>query len=171
MYIIESLKAEKAQVYLTQLIGLLKDTVESDASIGFLPPLEEEAARNYWSKTIEEISQEKRLLLAAIEKDQLIGSVQLEFAGKQNAMHRAEVQKLMVHRQARNKGVGRILMTAIEDAARDAGRTLLVLDTRRGDTAERLYQKLGYTIAGIIPQYALSANGKLSDTVFFYKIL
>jgi hypothetical protein len=62
-------------------------------------------------------------------------------------------------------------MDAVESAAREAGRTLLVLDTRQGDIAEELYLSLGYTLAGVIPQYARSANGELHATSLFYKLL
>ncbi|MDP9313761.1 MAG: GNAT family N-acetyltransferase, partial [Chloroflexota bacterium] len=72
---------------------------------------------------------------------------------------------------ARQQGLGRALMLAVELAARQAERSLLVLDTRQGDVAERLYRSLGYVEAGVIPQYARSANGKLDACVFFYKLL
>ena len=77
----------------------------------------------------------------------------------------------MVYTQARQQGIGQALMTAIEEAARRAGRTLLVLDTRRGDMSEQLYLKQGYTCGGIIPQYARSATGVLDDTAILYKVL
>ena len=86
-----------------------------------------------------------------------------------NAKHRAEVMKLMVHRRARGQGIGRALMLGLEEEARRVGRTLLVLDTRAGDAAERLYARLGYTRVGVIPRYARSASGSLDDTVYFYR--
>jgi acetyltransferase len=86
-----------------------------------------------------------------------------------NGNHRAEVMKLMVHRRSRGRGLGRELMKQAEAVARGLGRTLLVLDTRRGDVAEQLYTKLGYERAGLIPGYARSASGELHDTVFMYR--
>jgi len=62
-------------------------------------------------------------------------------------------------------------MRRLEDLARERGRVLLVLDTREGDAAELLYQKLGYTVAGVIPGYARSASGALDGSVFYYKHL
>lgn len=77
----------------------------------------------------------------------------------------------MVYTRFRRQGIGVKLMRALEEAARDANRTLLVLDTRRGDSAEPLYVKLGYIPFGIVPDFALGTDGVLSDTVFFYKKL
>jgi ribosomal protein S18 acetylase RimI-like enzyme len=113
-----------------------------------------------------------RILLAAIEEpDTMAGAVQIELASKANAQHRAEVQKLMVRTDQRGQGLGRELMDMVESVARAAGRTLLVLDTRQGDIAEQLYLSLGYTLAGVIPQYARSVNGELHAISLFYKQL
>ena len=56
----------------------------------------------------------------------------------------ADITKLLVHRRARRRGVGRALMEAIEARAREAGFTLLTLDTVRGDPAEQLYTTAGW---------------------------
>lgn len=154
-----------------ELIALLQDAVESGASIGFLPPLVAEAAAAYWREIAQDVAREKRILLAAFEDSRLAGSVQLELASKPNARHRAEVQKLLVHRSFRGRGIGRALMGAVEDAARNAGRTLLVLDTLRGHVAEQLYHKLGYIEAGGIPNFARIPDGSLAETVIFYRML
>ena len=62
-------------------------------------------------------------------------------------------------------------MEAIEPMAHERGRSLLVLDTRLGDHAERLYRKVGYVEVGIIPCYAQNAAGTLEATIIFYKLL
>ncbi|MBV9231738.1 MAG: GNAT family N-acetyltransferase [Chloroflexi bacterium] len=162
---------EQGQVMLADLVVLLQDAVESGASIGFLPPLSEEEAREYWTSVLEDIAQKKRVLLIARHSTQVVGAVQLELATKANAQHRAEVQKLFVLQQERRRGIGRLLMQAIEPLARERGRSLLVLDTRLGDLAERLYRKLGYVEVGIIPSYAQNDTGTLDATIIFYKFL
>ena len=150
---------------------LLMDAVESGASVGFLAPLEEGIARGYWKGVQEALAGGRRILLAAFESDALVGSVQLELADMPNGRHRAEVMKLFVHRGARRRGIGGILMRAVEDHARAAGRQLLVLDTRAGDSAERLYAGIGYTAAGVIPRYARDPAGALDGTVVMYRWL
>src|SRR6266508_2910832 len=171
MVTIERLTVETAHVALANLVQLLRDAVDSGASIGFLPPLDGDTARSYWIEMIEELAGNTRVLLAARESGQIVGAIQLALATQQNARHRLEVQKLMVDTRFRNRRIGRTLLTATEDAARDSSRTLLVLDTRQGDVAERLYLKQGYIRAGSIPQYARSADGTLHTTVFFYRLL
>ena len=60
-------------------------------------------------------------------------------------------------------------MRAAEDAARAAGKTLLVLDTVTGGDAERLYARLGWQRVGEIPDYALWPGGGLCGTTVFYR--
>jgi acetyltransferase len=172
MTTIERLDAKQAEKYLPDLVALLTDCVESGAAVGFMPPLSEAEARDYWQHVADDIAAGTRILVAALQEDQVVGSVQLELAQKSNGLHRAEVQKLMVHRRCRGQGIAGQLMTAIEHAGSEANRTLLVLDTRRGDTADRsVYRRLGWTEAGVIPQFAMSADGTMHDTVIFYKLI
>jgi acetyltransferase len=171
MHKIERLSEEQARPILPQLVALLQDSVHSGSSVGFLPPLASGMAESYWLETLYEVAQAKRILLVSSEAGNVTGAVQLALVTKQNGLHRAEVQKLLVRTSFRNRGIARALMGAIEKSAREAGRTLLVLDTEQGSIAEKLYEKYGYTRAGVIPQYALSADGSLINTVLFYKLL
>lgn len=153
--VIEKLTAEQVE----SLCDLLRDGVESGASIGYLLPLAQADVESYWRGVIEEVRQGIKILLVARQNGEVAGSVQLELATRPNGRHRAEVQKLMVHTRFWRRGIGVKLMKA------------LVLDTRRGDSAEPLYVKLGYIPFGIVPDFALGTDGVLSDTVFFYKKL
>ena len=88
-----------------------------------------------------------------------------------NQPHRGEIAKLLVRRSARRRGIAQHLMEGAEAAARSEGKTLLVLDTVTGDAAERLYERLGWTRVGVIPNYALYPDGRPCDTTVFWKSL
>lgn len=151
--------------YIDELVHLLIQVVEDGASVGFLPPLLIEDARNYWLNVL---SEDTKLWVAKIQNE-IIGTVQLQLCNKPNGRHRAEIAKLMTSPRHRRTGVGRALMQAAEKAALLDQRSLLVLDTRQGDPSNLLYQSLGYQQAGVIPSFAQSANGELHATVFYYK--
>ena len=150
-------------------MSLLQDAVASGASLGFWSPLLDEDAAAFWQKVIKGVAAGERILLVAREDKAVVGSVQLELATRQNSRHRAEVQKLMVHRSERGRGLGRDLLIVLESAARADGRTLLVLDTRQGDPAEQLYLRHGYIQAGVVPGYITEADGTTTSTVIFYR--
>ncbi|MEO7253787.1 MAG: GNAT family N-acetyltransferase, partial [Casimicrobium sp.] len=61
------------------------------------------------------------------------------------------------------------LMRLIDEVAMAEKRTVLVLDTVTGSTADRLYRRLGWQESGPIPDYALMPTGELCSTTYFYK--
>jgi len=157
---------------LPDLIALLRDAVESGASIGFVQPVNTAELLHYWLSVIDEVRGHAKIVLVSEDQEGLVGSVQMTLEKRANGNHRAEVQKLMVHRQARRQGIAQQLMVKIEEIAREEKRSLLILDTRSSDAAEQLYLKLGYLHVGTIPQYARNPeDGALEATVFMYKIL
>ena len=148
---------------------MLVETVAGGASVGFPPPLAAEDAAVYWRSVADAIEAGNRVLLAALEDGRLCGTVQLDLPGMPNGRHHAEVMKLLVSTQARRRGIGAKLMERVEAAARENGRCLLVLDTKTGDAAERLYRRIGYETAGIIPDYALDAEEVPHRTTILYR--
>jgi GNAT superfamily N-acetyltransferase len=156
---------------LPTLAVLLRDAVDGGASIGFLPPLDPSEAGMYWRGTEAEVRAGRRILVVARYGARLVGSVQVVPSPRANATHRAEIQKLCVLTAERGKGIGKALMEAAHAAALARGRTLLVLDTRKGDPAETLYRRLGYSELGVVPRFTRERDGAFHDTVFFYKHL
>lgn len=169
--VVEVLDAAGAASAERRLAEILIACVAAGASVSYLPPLAPEMAHGFWQRVSAGVASGRRVLLAAWLDGVLVGTVQLDLDMPQNQPHRAEVAKLLVDPAARRHGVARALMGRAEQAARAAGRSLLVLDTRRGDVAEALYRTLGWQESGIIPGYALDAAGTPQDTVFFWKAL
>ncbi|KYF66023.1 acetyltransferase [Sorangium cellulosum] len=155
------------------LADVLLDCVESGASVGFMHPLPRARALAFWQSTLASAERGERLVLVAedTESGSIVGTVQVVLTMPDNQPHRADVAKLQVHRRARRRGLGEALVRAAEAAAREAGRTLLVLDTVTGSDAERLYARLGWQRCGVIPGYALWPRGGLCSTTVFYREL
>src|SRR5687767_170621 len=152
---------------LDDLATLLVSCVADGASLGFHAPLAADTARNWWAG----VPRDGVILLVAERDGHVVGTVQLQPAESENGAHRGEVAKLLVHPDSRRQGIARALMMTLEDEARAAGKTLLVLDTREGDPSNDLYRALGYREAGRIPGWACDAAGASSATVFWYKPL
>jgi acetyltransferase len=154
-----------------EVCALVRDAVEGGASIGFVTPLGDDELGRYVDGIGDDVRRDSRVILLARDGGDILGMVQLELATKANALHRAEVQKLIVHSEARRRGLGTLLMTEIEDVARERRRTLLVLDTISGSDADPFYRGRGYLEAGSIPKYAAMPWGELAPTTVFYKEL
>jgi GNAT superfamily N-acetyltransferase len=155
------------------LADVLIDCVEGGASVSFMWPLPRHKALVFWRDVLASAQRGERIVLVAEEIDSgaIVGTVQIVFAVPDNQPHRADVAKMLVHRRVRRRGLAAALMQAAEKAAREVGRTLLVLDTVTGSSAERLYARLGWQRLGVIPGYALWPAGSLCDTTYFYKTL
>jgi ribosomal protein S18 acetylase RimI-like enzyme len=79
---------------------------------------------------------------------------------------------LLVHPDARRRGIARAMMVELEKIAQSEGRTLLTLDTVTGSHAEPLYTSLGYVTVGVIPRYARKAlSPELESTTIMYREL
>jgi ribosomal protein S18 acetylase RimI-like enzyme len=152
------------------LTDLLIDCVDGGASVSFMQPLTRERALAFWRRVGESAARGERVLLVAEDASGVVGTVQVILDQPENQPHRADVAKMLVHRRARRRGWGERLMRAAEREAQAAGKTLLVLDTASAD-AERLYGRLGWQRAGVIPGYALLPQGGLCDTTYFYRRL
>lgn len=164
--VLDAAAAASAERFLAEILCAC---VDAGASVSYLPPLSPDVARGFWKRIAADVAAGSRIVLAAWSDAVLVGTVMLEFAAQPNQPHRAEVQKLLVHPDARRRGIARALMLRLQNEARRAGRTLLTLDTRAGDAAESLYCALGWHEAGRIPNYALNADGTLCDTVLFWR--
>jgi GNAT superfamily N-acetyltransferase len=152
------------------LCDVLIDCVEGGASVNFMQPMTREKAMVFWLKVAESLTRGERALIVAEDESGIVGTAQAVWAGPENQPHRADIAKMLVHRRARNAGAGAALLAAAEEAARAAGRTLLVLDTASAE-AERLYERGGWQRVGAIPKYALLPDGPFVASVFFYKDL
>jgi ribosomal protein S18 acetylase RimI-like enzyme len=170
---IVTLAADDATQRLDELADLLVACVKEGASISFIEPFDHAASLAFWqTKVLPGVGNGTRVLLVALSGGRIVGSVQLDCDTPPNQPHRAEVSKLLVHPDARRKGIARRLMIALEGQARKHDRSLITLDTRTGDAAEPLYQSLGYITVGQIPDFARDvATDRLDATTVMYKKL
>tara|TARA_R110000868_G_scaffold57591_2_gene177828 strand:- start:62131 stop:62694 length:564 start_codon:yes stop_codon:yes gene_type:complete len=171
--VIAPMTAAEITARLDEFCDLLIDIVDGGASVGFMAPLSRARATEFWQGIIASAERGERILLAATDGQggPVSGSVQLVLAQPDNQPHRGDVSKMLVHSRARRQGLGASLLAAIEAAAINAGKTLLVLDTVPGTPADRLYARAGWTAIGVIPGYALMPDGVPCDTRLFWRDL
>jgi len=158
---------------LDALSDVLHAVVHDGAGVSFVVPFSRADARAFWIEHVMPgVRARTRHVLVARLDGGIVGTVQMELAWAPNQPHRADVAKLLVHPDARRRGVAHALMVALEALALSLGRTLLTLDTWTGSSAERLYRSLGYVEAGVIPRYARgSTTTALEPTTVMYKEL
>ena len=169
--VVEALDAAAAASAERRLARILVDCVAAGGAVPFFPPLAPERARELWRKVSAEVAAGTRVLLVAWRDGAVVGTVQFNLGTPENQPHRAGVEHLLVDPPARGTGVGRALMQRAEQAARRLGRSLLTLETRADELADRLCRDLGWQEAGRVPGYALDAGRKPVDAAFLWKRL
>src|SRR5712664_1083211 len=153
------------------LSEILVETVANGGSVSFMHPLAVEVAHTFWSGSLAAAARGERIVLGAFDDESLIGTVTLLLDCPPNQPHRAEIAKMMTRLSHRNRGVATALLHAAERAAIERGRWLLVLDTAVDEGASGLYERVGFQLTGIIPDYAFRPLGGLTGTMIYWKHL
>ncbi len=151
------------------LSEILIEVVAHGGSVSFMHPLAPDAAGAFWDAALAAAARDARSILGAWDGELLVGTVTLLLDCPPNQPHRAEIAKLMTRLSHRGRGVAAALMRAAEALAVQRARTLLVLDTATEGGAAGLYERLGWRLAGEIPDFALKPHGGLTGTLIYWK--
>jgi len=151
------------------LSEILVETVANGGSVSFMHPLASEVADAFWENSLAAAARGERIVLGAFDDEKLIGTVTLLLDCPPNQPHRAEIAKRMTRISHRGRGVAKALMAAAESMAVERARALLVLDTAAEGGASGLYERLGFQLAGVIPDYAFKPYGGLNGTMIYWK--
>jgi len=170
MEIVE-LSADEVRAAADELGGLLLDAHASNMALGLAAPLTAEHAREVWVETAAKLDPERRVLLAAVDDDVVVGTVQIVRAEAENGQHRAEIQRLAVRGDRRGGGLGRALLDAAVERARTLGLRLLWLSTHEATGSDRFYGAVGWTRLGALPLYSQRPDGTLAGSAFYYYVL
>jgi ribosomal protein S18 acetylase RimI-like enzyme len=152
------------------LSEILIETVANGGSVSFMHPLSQEAEA-FWSNALSAAGRGERIILGAFDGDRLIGTVTLLLDLPPNQPHRAEIAKMMTRVSHRHRGIATALLREAERIAIARGRWLLVLDTAEDEGAAGLYERMGFKLTGLIPDYALKPHGGLTGTLIYWKRL
>jgi len=138
------------------LAELLLDALGDGPALGFFPGLSIDGARRYWRDIETSVAHGRRVVVAAIQDGMLVGSSQLVLRDGIDA-DSAELRAILVRRSARRRGIGSVLVRALEAEARLLGRDRVYAEADPGSGADELVRDLGYAPEG--------AEGHLAKTL------
>ena len=153
------------------LSEMLIETVANGGSVSFMHPLPLQSAEAFWRDALASADRGERIVLGAFDGEELIGTVTLLLNLPQNQPHRAEIAKMMTRVSHRHRGIATALLREAERIAIARDRWLLVLDTAEDEGAAGLYERMGFKLTGLIPDYALKPHGGLTGTLIYWKRL
>jgi len=158
-------------VICTALSEMLIETVANGGSVSFMHPLPLAAAEAFWRDSLASVARGERIVLGAFDGERLVGTVTLLLSLPPNQPHRAEIAKMMTRVSHRHRGIATALLREAERLAIAHDRWLLVLDTAEDEGAAGLYERMGFKLTGVIPDYALKPHGGLTGTLIYWKRL
>lgn len=99
-----------------------------------------------WSvESLELMLGEQAMGLVALEDGRVLG-----YVGMMCVLDEGQIINVATHPDSRRRGVGRSLMSAIEQSAKERGIVFLSLEVRESNAAARsLYSSLGWVVRGI----------------------
>lgn len=118
------------------------------------------------------LASERELMLVACADGRHVGNCSLMSAGPQlRYRHRCSVG-IALYREFWGRGIGRLLMEAVLDAARRVGYEQAELEAVSGNVrAIALYESLGFEIYGTLPRNMKYKDGSYADNVWMMKRL
>lgn len=153
------------------LRDMLIETVANGGSVSFMHPLPLPSAEAFWRDALAAADRDERVILGAFDGEDLIATVTLLLHLPPNQPHRAEIAKMMTRLSHRHRGIATALLREAERIAIAHDRWLLVLDTAEDEGAAGLYERMGFKLTGLIPDYALKPHGGLTGTLIYWKRL
>jgi hypothetical protein len=160
-----------SSVICAALSEMLVETVAHGGSVSFMHPLPLVVATTFWRDALAASAHGERIVLGAFDGENLVATVTLLLNLPPNQPHRAEIAKMMTRVSHRHRGIATLLLREAERMAIERGRWLLVLDTAEDEGAAGLYERLGFKLTGVIPDYALKPHGGLTGTLIYWKRL
>ncbi|MFG1796807.1 GNAT family N-acetyltransferase [Nocardia sp. NPDC049149] len=150
---------------------LLHDVTELGGAIGFLSP-PTRADTDAWLDGVLAAVRAGDAALAVAMADNHIAAMGL-WRRQPGAVfaHSATIERVMAHPTARGLGLGRVIVTALIDNARDTGLETLTLGVRGNNHgAIELYEQLGFREWGRLPNVIEVGNDRYDDIRMYLEL-
>jgi ribosomal protein S18 acetylase RimI-like enzyme len=156
-----------ASTDLHDLCDAAESAIAAGGGFGWLTPPPRQVMESYWKGVL--LVPERELFVARLDQT-ICGSAQLQRAPRNNEAQAlsGNLTTSFMAPWARGHGLARMLVLAVEEAARAADLRVLNLDVRESqDAAIKLYESLGYQLWGRHPHYARIGEQWVTGLYYF----
>lgn len=99
--------------------------------------------------------------------NEVVGTMYLEIKEKSFERHIGELYSIVIAEEYRGQGICRELLLYVINYAKEHNLKKLILSVRTGTPSEIVYQKIGFTKYGQLPE-AIIENNKCFDKSYYY---
>ncbi|HEX2296351.1 MAG TPA: GNAT family N-acetyltransferase [Actinomycetota bacterium] len=157
-----------------RLVEVWVDVSNAGGAVGFAPPPPEvtyDDVAPVAAAALRSVREGRDHVVVAYEAEEIVGFAFLEHRPGPLFRHWATVKRLQVHPSAQGRGIGRELLRACAEHARELGMEALHL-TVRGDTGtESFYEGEGYELVARIPRAIRLSGDDTRDELYMVKRL
>src|SRR5437868_2098535 len=151
-----------------QIHRILYAVVEQGGAVGYLEPPAPEVTDAWLDGLFDAVQAGDAAMVLALVDGQVEGTGLWLRGPAPIFAHTAEVGKIMAHPSARGLGLGRLVVSALIEHAREAGIETLKLGARGNNHgAIELYQQLGFREWGRLPNVVAIGNMRFDDVKMF----
>jgi ribosomal protein S18 acetylase RimI-like enzyme len=152
----------------TEVHTVVHDVVAAGGAVGYHSPPSAERI-SAWLDDVLKQSRDGDAAFATATVDGVVRAVgSWRRGGTAVFQHRAEIQQVMAHPDARGLGLGRLVVQGLVDRAREAGIEIVMLGTRGNNHgAIELYESIGFREYGRMPN-AIAVGNERWDAVDMY---
>lgn len=152
-----------------RLVDIWVDVTHEGGAVGFVGRVSRDevatGVAGFWDRVID-----GAVDLVVVEDDQQVVGFGFLVPAEDPAVtsHRAEVQKLMRDPRVSGRGIGAVVLEALEDRAVERGVSLVTLTVRGGTGREAFYVDRGYRQVATLPDW-VRIDGRSTDLLVMAK--
>lgn len=152
----------------TEIHTVVHDVVAAGGAVGYHEPPTLERITTWLDGVLKQVRDNDAAFGTALV-DGVVRAVGLwRRGGTAVFQHRAEIQQVMAHPDARGLGLGKLVVQGLVDHAREAGIEIVMLGTRGNNHgAIELYESIGFREYGRMPN-AIAVGNERWDSVDMY---
>jgi GNAT superfamily N-acetyltransferase len=141
------------------------DVTNAGGAVGFVPPVTGADVDPALEHLVSGVHERDGILVLLVVDGELAGFAGLMTSAHVLKQHWATVLRVQVHPSRQGRGLGRLLLEGVHEAARRHGWEFVHLTVRGGTGTEAFYRTLGYREVGRIPAALRVAPGDDRDEI------
>lgn len=150
------------------------DVSNAGGAVGFAPPPPEvtfDDVAPVAAAALRSVEEGRDHVVVACDVETIVGFAFLEHRPGPLFRHWATIKRLQVHPEEQGRGIGRALLRACSDSARELGMEALHLTVRGRTGTESFYEDEGYELIATIPQAIRLSEEDTRDELYMVKRL
>ncbi|MFD9706066.1 GNAT family N-acetyltransferase [Lentzea sp. NPDC059081] len=159
---------EATDQHRTEIHRVVHDVVAAGGAVGYHSPPSHDQISAWLDTSLKQVRDGNAAFATAVVDGVVQGIGLWRRGGTAVFQHRVEIAQIMAHPSARGLGLGRLVVQALVDNARETGFEIAMLGVRGNNHgAIELYERIGFRECGRMPNAIAVGNERWDDVWMF----